>query len=358
MYPGAAFGVCPGMSRDDDDDFERPLWQRVGVGLVAVMLIAGAWFVLRGPGSASQGGGGGLRTPVAAAAAGPPGGSVTSTTAPTASTTTTMADSVAASGAPASTTSTTAGAVASSAESAPAASGSTVDAVSSSTTVEAAATSTSVDAASTSTSSPPSSASTPDAAAGAAPAAAAVTYATLPDGSPTPVLALFDVNSVTLSGSVPSRQAADRLVAMTAANSTTTAAVVDLLTIDPSVPPGVGVRVVELTSPRFAANSDDLVGDHAQEFDRVAAILHAFPHVTALVIGHADQRGSERANFAVSEGRARAVVAHLVSTGIAADRLSSRAVGEADLLSLGDDETALALNRRTEVVFYGLLLPG
>jgi hypothetical protein len=31
-------------------------------------------------------------------------------------------------------------------------------------------------------------------------------------------------------------------------------------------------------------------------------------------------------------------------------------VGEADLLTLNNDDAALALNRRTEFVFYGLLI--
>jgi outer membrane protein OmpA-like peptidoglycan-associated protein len=47
---------------------------------------------------------------------------------------------------------------------------------------------------------------------------------------------------------------------------------------------------------------------------------------------------------------------YLTGRGIAPSRLSSRAVGEADLLSLEDNDSALALNRRTEFVFFGLLL--
>ncbi len=73
------------------------------------------------------------------------------------------------------------------------------------------------------------------------------------------------------------------------------------------------------------------------------------------MIGHADQRGSPEANFAISEARARAVVNYLVAHGVAPDRLSSRAVGANDLLTLNSDATAFALNRRTEFVFYGLV---
>jgi outer membrane protein OmpA-like peptidoglycan-associated protein len=84
--------------------------------------------------------------------------------------------------------------------------------------------------------------------------------------------------------------------------------------------------------------------------------MKVLPNVTVLVIGHADQRGSDLANYKLSADRATAVVNYLVGDGVQANRLSSRAVGEADLLTLDGDATALALNRRTEFVFYGLLV--
>ncbi|HEX4980337.1 MAG TPA: OmpA family protein [Ilumatobacteraceae bacterium] len=181
-------------------------------------------------------------------------------------------------------------------------------------------------------------------------------YPTLPDGSPTPVLAIFDTDQITLSGTVPSQAAADRLAQLAIANSKTTAPLVQFLAINPDVPANVGVRVIEMTSSRFPAGGAEILPDHGRELDRIGAVMNALPNTTVLVIGHADQRGSEEDNFAVSEARARAVVSHLVDYGIDASRLSSRAVGESDLLSLNDDETALELNRRTEFVIYGTLL--
>lgn len=184
----------------------------------------------------------------------------------------------------------------------------------------------------------------------------AASYPTLPDGSPTPVLAIFDTDTITLSGTVPSQAAADRLAQLAIANSKTPAALVQFLAINPDVPANVGVRVLEMTSSRFPAGSSDILPDHGLELDRIGTVMNALPNTTVLVIGHADQRGSEATNFAVSEARARAVVSHLVSFGIDASRLSSRAVGESDLLSLNDDDTAHELNRRTEFVIYGTLL--
>jgi outer membrane protein OmpA-like peptidoglycan-associated protein len=196
----------------------------------------------------------------------------------------------------------------------------------------------------------------PDQAEHEAAAAAAASYPTLPDGSPTPILAIFDTDTITLSGTVPSQAAADRLGQLALANSKTPAALVQFLAIDPDVPANVGVRVIEMNSSRFPAGSADILPDHGRELDRIGAVMNALPNTTVLVIGHADQRGSDAANFAMSEERARAVVSHLVAYGIDGSRLSSRAVGESDLLSLNDDETALELNRRTEFVIYGTLV--
>ena len=183
------------------------------------------------------------------------------------------------------------------------------------------------------------------------------TYPTLPDGTPAPVVAVFDLSTITLTGMVPSQAAADRLSALALANSQTPATVVSYLTVNPSVPISIGVRVIELNSVRFPTASAVVMPEHAKELDRVANVMRALPNISVLVIGHADQRGTEAANFAISDARARSVVNYLVYVGISASRLSSRAVGATDLLVTGNEETSLALNRRTEFVFYGLLIP-
>jgi outer membrane protein OmpA-like peptidoglycan-associated protein len=184
-----------------------------------------------------------------------------------------------------------------------------------------------------------------------------VTYDTLPDGSPAPVVAIFDTDQITLTGAVPSRAAKDRLQALALANAKPGQGnIVNFLTINPDVPIDVGARVVELTSARFPTASAEIMPPHALELDRVVSIMNALPHITALVIGHSDQRGDEEGNYELSAARAESVVNYLASQGVDPARLASRAVGEADLLTLNSDEAALALNRRTEVVFYGLLI--
>jgi outer membrane protein OmpA-like peptidoglycan-associated protein len=182
-------------------------------------------------------------------------------------------------------------------------------------------------------------------------------YETLADGSPVPALALFDVNQITLTGAVPDGATKARLQALALANAKPGQGnIADFLTINPDVPRNVGVRVVELTSVRFPARSAEVMPAHGQELDRVVSIMNALPHITALVIGHSDQRGDEQTNFELSAARAGSVLDYLAAHGVDPSRLSSRAVGEADLLTLNNDDAALALNRRTEFVFYGLFI--
>ena len=107
---------------------------------------------------------------------------------------------------------------------------------------------------------------------------------------------------------------------------------------------------------RFPDGSAEILPPHAAELDRVANIMNALPNVSALIIGHADQRGDDLTNYAISEQRALPSSNYMTSQGVAPTRLSSRAVGEEDLITLDNDDAALALNRRTEFVFIGLLI--
>jgi outer membrane protein OmpA-like peptidoglycan-associated protein len=200
-------------------------------------------------------------------------------------------------------------------------------------------------AASASTSVPPAAGGTP------------LGYPTSPDGAPLPLVVVFDTETITISGQVPSQAAKDRLAALAKANSQfPDAEVIDNMVVNPAVPISVGARVIELNSARFPESTADILPDHALELDRVVNIMNALPNISVLVIGHADQRGDDLSNFAISDERARAVVNYLIFLGISPARLASRAAGAVDLLTLGDDNASLALNRRTEFIFGGLLI--
>jgi len=177
-----------------------------------------------------------------------------------------------------------------------------------------------------------------------------------PDGSPVPIVAIFDGPTVRVTGWVPSEEKAAQLEALALANSTDPNATIDSqLQIDPRVPLNIGTRVIEMNSPRFPAGSSDVTPEHATQLDRVAGVLNLLPNVSTTVVGHADQVGDAVSNYVLSEARAVSVVRYLVSQGIDPARLSARAVGEQDLLSEDESAASLALNRRTEFIFYGLI---
>jgi outer membrane protein OmpA-like peptidoglycan-associated protein len=181
-------------------------------------------------------------------------------------------------------------------------------------------------------------------------------YPTLPDGTPEPIVAVFDGPTINVAGWVSSQEKLDLLKTLAVANSSDPTATVNAsVQIDPAVPSSIGVRVIEMNSPRFNAGSSDITFEHGAQLDRVANVLTALPNVTATVVGHADQVGDEAANYALSEARAVSVVRYLVSKGVDPSRLSARAVGEQDLLAADASDASLALNRRTEFIFYGLL---
>jgi outer membrane protein OmpA-like peptidoglycan-associated protein len=187
--------------------------------------------------------------------------------------------------------------------------------------------------------------------------AAATPYPTNVDGTPAWVVVIFDKNAITISGDVPDQASKDKLKALATqyAKPGEAATINNNVQINPAVPKSVGVRVVELTSARFPDGSAVIEGPHGAELDRVVAAMTALPKTTALVIGHADQRGSEVANYVLSVQRAQAVVTYMASKGIDPNRLSAKAVGEQDLLDLHNDAAAFALNKRTEFVLFGLL---
>jgi outer membrane protein OmpA-like peptidoglycan-associated protein len=196
---------------------------------------------------------------------------------------------------------------------------------------------------------------TTTAAATAAPQSAGSTV--LPGGSPPPVLIVFDGDAITVSGAVRSAAAASRLSTLAEAYSKTpNARIVNNLVVDPHTPDTVGVRVIEMNAERFPTGVSTVSPEYALGLSRVVAVMKATPTLSVLVVGHADQRGASDQNLALSQARASAVLEYLVSQGIGPDRLSARGVGDQDLLTQQSDAAGLALNRRTEFVFFGLLV--
>jgi peptidoglycan-associated lipoprotein len=77
-------------------------------------------------------------------------------------------------------------------------------------------------------------------------------------------------------------------------------------------------------------------------------ILRSVPSVTLRIEGHADERGSDEYNLALSSRRAASALRLLTQHGIDATRLETVAYGEERAVDQAENEVAWALNRRAE----------
>ena len=125
----------------------------------------------------------------------------------------------------------------------------------------------------------------------------------------------------------------------------------------PAVPGPVALPAVGLKAAfriNFDFNSARIRPESRSVLDRVAAVM-AEPEAAAMrfrIVGHTDAVGSDKANLALSQRRARAVVDYLVDRrGIRRDRLESGGMGFREPLIPANPKAAE--NRRVEIVNLG-----
>jgi peptidoglycan-associated lipoprotein len=98
----------------------------------------------------------------------------------------------------------------------------------------------------------------------------------------------------------------------------------------------------------FDFDRSDLSAAAREKLSAKAEILRGLPDLSVRVEGHADERGSDEYNLALSNRRAAAAMRYLMSQGIAQERLEAAGYGEERPLDPAETETAWAKNRRDE----------
>jgi outer membrane protein OmpA-like peptidoglycan-associated protein len=121
----------------------------------------------------------------------------------------------------------------------------------------------------------------------------------------------------------------------------------------PPEPPAVVVKqeTIELNRTiQFETGSAKLVDDSRTLLDDVAKAVDAHPEIKKIVIeGHTDARDTTRHNLKLSNKRAAAVRAYLITKGIAKERMVSKGFGEARPVADNKTEDGRFKNRRVDL---------
>lgn len=116
---------------------------------------------------------------------------------------------------------------------------------------------------------------------------------------------------------------------------------------------GGAERVALPSEVLFEHDSDILAEGAGPSLDRVVSSVQWRLEAQVSVEGHTDDQGAEEYNQRLSERRARAVAAYLVSKGIEEERITTRGFGESRPIGLNDSPIGRQKNRRVEIVIRG-----
>jgi outer membrane protein OmpA-like peptidoglycan-associated protein len=116
--------------------------------------------------------------------------------------------------------------------------------------------------------------------------------------------------------------------------------------------PDILVGEVEITlfdKILFKTASAEILPESNPILDKVAKALNDHPEITLIEVGgHADERGAEKMNLALTQARVESVVAALVTRSVAPTRLRAKGYGFYCPIDSDHDESAWGKNRRVE----------
>jgi OOP family OmpA-OmpF porin len=166
-----------------------------------------------------------------------------------------------------------------------------------------------------------------------------------------------DEHSITVAGIATSAKAKAALLTAAAAAGGAGVQVVDRVTIvrPPAATANVGrlqrsvTAILRTQGVQFQTDSFVLTSVGRRTLDRIAALLAGARGTTVEIRGYTDSIGAAAVNLRVSQRRAEAVRAYLVSRGIAASRLSARGFGPANPIASNVTAIGRAINRRIEM---------
>jgi len=103
----------------------------------------------------------------------------------------------------------------------------------------------------------------------------------------------------------------------------------------------------------FESDSSELTSTAQATLDKQAAWLTRYPNVSAVIEGHADERGTREYNFALGARRSEAVKTYLSARGVAVGRFRATSFGKERPVAVCDDISCWSQNRRAVTAVRG-----
>ncbi|MCF6343843.1 MAG: OmpA family protein [Devosiaceae bacterium] len=101
----------------------------------------------------------------------------------------------------------------------------------------------------------------------------------------------------------------------------------------------------------FFDTGSSVVANLGQEtLNKQAVWLNQYSNYNIIIEGHADERGTREYNIALSARRAAATVNYLISRGVSANRINSKAYGKERPVAVCNDISCWSQNRRAVTV--------
>jgi len=115
---------------------------------------------------------------------------------------------------------------------------------------------------------------------------------------------------------------------------------------------GEGIQVTFESGLLYDFDSAVLKPAAQQNLRNLAASLKEYPNTDVVIVGHTDAQGTYEYNQSLSERRARAAAAYLVTQGVAAARIKASGLGETEPVAVNESDAGRQQNRRVEVAIF------
>ncbi len=126
-----------------------------------------------------------------------------------------------------------------------------------------------------------------------------------------------------------------------------------VVVVPPAPPAAVWQTITIQAEALFDFDKSVLKPSGKKSIDDALAKMRALNVEQIIATGHADSRGTDKYNQALSERRAATVKNYMISQGIPASMISSQGKGESQPVATNKTDAGRAKNRRVDIEFKG-----